>query len=970
MGRTPAVLACTGLIMLALAPAAEARATGAIEIDAPATAAIGHSFAVDLRLAPGLQVAAFDSAVLVDDRAAQIGAAIPGVPGATMLSPAGLDAGGARIGFFGGHASGRRSGTIAHVLVTPRRSGRLELRFALPTALRADGSRIPVRYRTATVVVRVGAGGRLLRAPHTPVRKRGLRAVRRLEIGTAVYAWQTRRATLAEVQTAVHPKAIHRSVSYAFNPVGAVTWTVNTTADALDAAPGDRVCATAAGTCSLRAAIDEANRRVGDDQITFAIPGAAPQTIQLTSLLTAVNSTRGALLIDGYTQPGAHPNTDPTVSNAQPGVVLRGYDANQKSSALMITSAGNIVRGLAFTEVGRAIYLYGPNANDNSIVGNWIGLDGGGQRSSFAGYAGIDLDGAPRNRIGTPNLADRNVIAGFFYGIDHVSPGTDDNRTQNNLIGTSPNATQVWGARCDNVDHNVGPKRNQLGGLGAFERNVIIGGGCDGVELSHGWNQSLPPRTDISLQYQVNDNRILGNYIGLRADGSYDPAFISARGNTYEGDGSGVNIIDVSNGNLVEGNYIAAQLNAVQIFAPFTTGNIARNNFLGVTPSGGDSFVGYSGVSVRWQATNEQITGNVIGNTGRAGVRINETSNTGNLISRNVFRNLNGNLGIDLEPIGQVNPNDDGDADPGANLRMNFPVVTAATTTAITGTANAGSTVELFTSTAAAGANGPGSAYVGTATASALGTFSLPASLPAGTVVTATATDAANNTSEFAVNTTVATPPVNASDSFSRTVANGWGIATSGGAWTIGFGPATAFAVNGSAGTMSLPAAANSREQVLASLALQDATVATTMSMDKLPVGGSLFTYVVLRRDGSGSYRAKVRIAPDGRVYARFTRVTGTSEADIGAAEVLVSGLTASAGVPLAIKAQAIGTSPTTLRARVWLAGTAEPVTWNVETTDADAARQSAGNVGLRAYSAAALTNAPVVVGWDDLSVS
>src|ERR1700753_411747 len=114
------------------------------------------------------------------------------------------------------------------------------------------------------------------------------------------------------------------------------------------------------------------------------------------------------------------------------------------------------------------------------------------------------MHGASHNIIGTPALADRNVIAGFFYGIDHVSPYTTYNVEQNNLIGVSPNGVNVRGASCDDVDHNTGPQYNLLGGPDPGDRNVIVGGGCDGVEYSHGWNQADAPRADESPQYQVN----------------------------------------------------------------------------------------------------------------------------------------------------------------------------------------------------------------------------------------------------------------------------------------------------------------------------------------------------------------------------------------------------------------------------------------------------------------------------------
>lgn len=49
----------------------------------------------------------------------------------------------------------------------------------------------------------------------------------------------------------------------------AASITVDSTADAVDAAPGNGVCATAGGDCTLRAAIQEANALAGDDTITL-----------------------------------------------------------------------------------------------------------------------------------------------------------------------------------------------------------------------------------------------------------------------------------------------------------------------------------------------------------------------------------------------------------------------------------------------------------------------------------------------------------------------------------------------------------------------------------------------------------------------------------------------------------------------------------------------------------------------------
>ncbi len=53
----------------------------------------------------------------------------------------------------------------------------------------------------------------------------------------------------------------------AATPVMAATFNVASTLDAGDADPGDGACATDAGACTLRAAIEEANTHAGEDVI-------------------------------------------------------------------------------------------------------------------------------------------------------------------------------------------------------------------------------------------------------------------------------------------------------------------------------------------------------------------------------------------------------------------------------------------------------------------------------------------------------------------------------------------------------------------------------------------------------------------------------------------------------------------------------------------------------------------------------
>src|SRR5215204_7578533 len=89
----------------------------------------------------------------------------------------------------------------------------------------------------------------------------------------------------------------------------ATTLTVNSTADFHDTITNDGFCGFG-GSCSLRAAIEEANSSPGADTINFAIPGTGVKTIYVNSTgLGALPAITSPVTIDGYTQTGSHPNT-------------------------------------------------------------------------------------------------------------------------------------------------------------------------------------------------------------------------------------------------------------------------------------------------------------------------------------------------------------------------------------------------------------------------------------------------------------------------------------------------------------------------------------------------------------------------------------------------------------------------------------------------------------------------------------
>ena len=91
----------------------------------------------------------------------------------------------------------------------------------------------------------------------------------------------------------------------------AATYLVNNNGDLPDLSAGDNMCdsdAAAGLQCSLRAAIQEANTDTDKDFINFNIPGPGVQKIKLADFLPSITNQ---VDIDGYTQPGASPNTKP-----------------------------------------------------------------------------------------------------------------------------------------------------------------------------------------------------------------------------------------------------------------------------------------------------------------------------------------------------------------------------------------------------------------------------------------------------------------------------------------------------------------------------------------------------------------------------------------------------------------------------------------------------------------------------------
>ena len=187
-----------------------------------------------------------------------------------------------------------------------------------------------------------------------------------------------------------------------------------------------------------------------------------------------------------------------------------------------------------------------------------------------------------------------------------------------------------------------------------------------------------------------------------------------------------------------------------------------------------------------------------------------------------------------------------------------------------------------------------------------------------------------------------------AQDGFGRSVAAGWGSADQGGNWTLN-GTASYFSVGSGLGSVTLPKPGSGPSSYLKGVSSTAAETAVKLSLNKVADGGGTFISVVGRHVGTaGEYAAKVKISTTGSVTLDATKlINGVSSSLVSKA---ITGLTYTVADQLQVRLQVTGTSPTQIRAKVWKVGATEPAAWQISTTDAELALQSAGYVGLITY--------------------
>ena len=438
------------------------------------------------------------------------------------------------------------------------------------------------------------------------------------------------------------------------------------------------------GPGSLYDAILQANATPGADEVRFSIPGSGVRKIEVNRI--GLPEITDPVTIDGYTQPGASPNTLALGNNAVILIHLDGKnDFSGPVNGIVISGGNSVVRGLSITGIPSRTYLGIPGGppppppegdaiqlktnGGNVIEGNFIGLTPDGAGTGHYTYRGIEALSSD-NRIGGTAPASRNVISRQQNAI--VSNG---NRTviEGNYLGVDPGGFLV---------------QDNGGGVIVSGDDVHIGGTVPGAG-----NLITGSQTNVQVNGLATGTIIQGNLIGTKADGSGNLGSLS-KAITIYGSQTLVGGLDPGSANRI----------AFSIRGILVTGNNAR----------------------------------------------------GNTFFSNVF-----NAGYDHDYIALfgVGRNDLGDSDAGPNNLQNFPIITSVIRSSdstrliggLNSVASTAFTLQFFVNRRSS----TGDALLGTRNLTTDGSgmarfdFTFPGYVAADEFISATATDAAGNTSPF-----------------------------------------------------------------------------------------------------------------------------------------------------------------------------------------------------------------------------
>lgn len=466
------------------------------------------------------------------------------------------------------------------------------------------------------------------------------------------------------------------------------------------------------GAGSLRAAITSANSNGNpndQDRIFFNIATSGDVIIEPLSTLTISQS----VLIDGYTQSDAEPNTA-VWPEAMDGL-LRVQINNSESGAIEITAPDVTLRGLV---IGRSTTseIVLTHADRFALLGSYINTDNLGLQGYRIGEPtepAILVKGTTDVRFGSGDPADRNVHSYCMVACVQLESFEGDDSTgaifQGNFFGIGSDAVTDQGNTAS-AEPYASPILLKAGSNGAIIGGVEAG---EGNSFEHTIGSAL-------LAYDVSDMSVLGNRFLGNIAAAPNRGIISLFGVTDSYIGNS----NVASKNIIAGTTLGSNDTIYIADSPDTDApsqNIQiRNNNIGLLDDQETIYGNYGSIKIKDNSEEIFIDSNVIaGSLGAQGVVIADNAQKVAVTHNAIYDNFSN--GIDINGNNNAENNDDLDSDTGPNGILNYPgytqIVEDSGNTTVTYTIDvpAGNyRIEFYSNDAADGTgNGEGQTYLG-----------------------------------------------------------------------------------------------------------------------------------------------------------------------------------------------------------------------------------------------------------------
>lgn len=148
----------------------------------------------------------------------------------------------------------------------------------------------------------------------------------------------------------------------------------------------------------------------------------------------------------------------------------------------------------------------------------------------------------------------------------------------------------------------------------------------------------------------------------------------------------------------------------------------------------------------------------------------------------------------------------------------------------------------------------------------------------------------------------------------------------------------------------------------LGSVSAKNVTLSMDFGVDQGPSTGSAYVGLIARSAGSDGYTTRAWLNANGSVSIVVQR------GSVVLANSVVSGVTWAAGDVFTLKVDVSGGASTTVSAKLWRQGSAEPSAWQKSVTDANGL-DAAGAVGVHANRVSSATT-PLAVTVDNFRVT